>query len=113
MLIKGIAKRLGIKWSLADKWQHMAEQALECGEDGCVMPTWSASPAAARQLAQQAAEGAASAAGRPRFGQVVSAYGSSSKLAARWAAGKVGSVVPPPIKRAAIRVAARVAAGRD
>ena len=29
ILIKGIAKRLGIKWSLADKWKAMAEQALE------------------------------------------------------------------------------------
>merc|ERR1719199_298124 len=41
ILIKGISKRLGIKWSLADKWKGMAEMALECGTDGCLMPTWS------------------------------------------------------------------------
>lgn len=31
ILIKGIAKRLGVPWSLADKWKPMAEMALACG----------------------------------------------------------------------------------
>ena len=44
ILIKGIAKRLGINWDLARRWRPMAEQALNCGIDGCLMPTWSAAP---------------------------------------------------------------------
>ena len=44
ILIKGIAKRLGINWPLAQKWKGMAEAALACGTDGCAMPTWMAVP---------------------------------------------------------------------
>ena len=47
ILIKGIAKRLDINWDLARKWRPMAEQALNCGVDGCLMPTWSAAPSTA------------------------------------------------------------------
>jgi predicted unusual protein kinase regulating ubiquinone biosynthesis (AarF/ABC1/UbiB family) len=66
ILIKGVAKRLGIPWSLADKWKGMAEQALECGVDGCLMPTWSAPPSAVMAATGTTAEGGET----PRFRQV-------------------------------------------
>jgi len=116
ILIKGIAKRLGIKWSLADKWKPMAEQALSCGEEGCLMPTWS-SPVSAIPTPADLAVAAPATAERLRFRRVLSAYGETNVLAARWAAGKLGKVVPSrikdPIKRVAVRVAAKVAASRD
>ena len=111
ILIKGIAKRLGIPWSLADKWKAMAEQALECGEDGCLMPTWSAVPTAA-QMGQQtrvatpaasssSAPAGAAASGRPRFREVVGLLG-------QWAKGKGVSAVQavPPLRKIAIKIAA-------
>lgn len=59
-----------------------------------------------------------------RLGSVVKAYGETNKLAVkwvagkgRWVAGKVGMVVPTRIKtgvkKAAVSVAAKVAARRD
>ena len=113
ILIKGISKRLGIKWDLATKWKGMAEEALECGEEGCMMPTWSAVPTPA-QLSQQAlvgatssssssggadaggAGGAAGGSSRPRFRDV-------TRLAGKWAVAKGASVVPAPVKRWAIK----------
>jgi len=122
ILIKGIAKRLDIKWSLADKWKGMAQQALSCGADGCLMPTWSAPVSAIPTPADLATS--PSGAERVRLGSVVKAYGETNKLAVkwvagkgRWVAGKVGMVVPTRIKtgvkKAAVSVAAKVAARRD
>jgi hypothetical protein len=111
VLIKGIAKRLDIQWSLADKWKAMAEAALECGEDGCLMPTWSAVPTAA-QLEVAAGEKRGEE-GRLRFREVLGSCGESGVMLGRWAKSKAGSVVgkvvPSPVKRAAVRVAARLA----
>ena len=94
----------------------MAQQALECGPDGCLMPTWSAPPTPAqRELASGGGDGGGGA--RPRFRQVLGAYGSSGAMLGRWARGKsgalVGRVVPTSLKKAAVRVAARVAESRD
>ena len=106
ILIKGISKRLGIKWDLATKWKAMAQTSLECGTDGCLMPTWAAVPCPA-QLDRQALGGASSSSssaatatsggsGRTRFRDV-------TKLAGKWAVGKGASVVPAPVKRWAIK----------
>ena len=124
ILIKGISKRLNIKWSLAQKWKGMAEDALACGVDGCLMPTWSAVPTQT-QLQLQSAGVAASAAGgasgsgaassptatledAPRFRDVLSAVGGSGRLLGRWAKGKAKNAVlaVPPFKRLAIKIAA-------
>ena len=90
----------------------MAEMALACGEDGCLMPTWTATPNAA-QL--EAAAGGSSE--RLRFRDVISSYGSSGTMLGSWAKGKagalVGRVVPSAVKKAAVRAAARVADARD
>jgi len=110
ILIKGIAKRLGIKWSLADKWKGMAQTALACGADGCRLPTWSAPASAIPTPADLATSSGAS---RVRFGSVLKAYGETNRLAANWVVGKVGKVVPTRVKKAAVRVAAKVAASRD
>jgi len=120
ILIKGISKRLGIKWSLAQKWKAEAEMALECGVDGCLMPTWS-NPAMLPAVAGGAAAGDAAIDERLRFRDVVRSYGGSGKMLVQWAGGKggrlVGRVVPTavkaPIKKVAIRVAAKVAARSD
>ena len=107
--------RLGIQWSLADKWKAMALQALECGDEGCMMPTWSFPT----PLTPPAAGGASGGAdrGRTTFREVASAFGGSGRLLGTWAVGKtrgavggtLGRVVPPPVKRLALRVAARAA----
>jgi aarF domain-containing kinase len=113
ILIKGISKRLGVKWSLADKWKGMAEQALECGEDGCLMPTWSAVPTAA-QLGRQsrgvvtsdtgdASGDGGAAGGRPRFREVLASAGASSKLLGKWAKAKGAAAMPEPVKKAVVR----------
>ena len=116
ILIKGISKRLGIKWSLADKWKAMAEQALECGEDGCLMPTWSAQGTAATARASGGSSGSGGS-GRPRFREVTSSIGSSGRLVGKWAKAKsiavAGAVLPSPVKRLAIRIAANRVAKAD
>ena len=108
ILIKGIAKRLGVPWSLADKWKGLAETAMACGVDGCIMPTWSNPPTNA-QL--EVSSGASSE--RLRLRDVLGSYGSSGAMLGRWAKGKagavVGKVVPSGVKKAAVRVAARAA----
>ena len=123
ILIKGIAKRLGISWSLADKWKGMANQALECGEDGCLMPIWSnQKPSPAVGAVSTSAKGvvvptAASGYGRPRFREVVSSVGATGKLLGSWAGGKsvavAKAVTPEPVKRLAIRIAAKRAMRGD
>ena len=121
ILIKGIAKRLGIKWSLAAKWKGAAEQALACGVDGCAMPVWS-SPVAVPPAAPPAAAAAGGASSsRTRFAEVASSLGSTGKLLGRWAGGRggalVGAVVPTAVKtrakKVAVGVAARAARARD
>ena len=86
--------------------------ALECGEDGCLMPTWSAqpNPSVLGATAAPAAGGASSSDDRLRFRQVAASIGSSGQLLGKWAGAKsvavVGKVVPGPVKKLAIRVAA-------
>ena len=94
----------------------MANQALECGEDGCLMPTWSFQT----PLVAAADGGGGAEAGRTTFGEVATAYGGSGKLLGRWAAGKargalggsLGRIVPSRVKRLAVRVAAKAAERR-
>lgn len=76
-----------------------------------MMPTWSSAPTAAQlEVASGPAE-------RLRFREVLTSYSDSSRQLGRWAKGKtgelVGRVVPAPVKKVAVKVAARVAAKRD
>jgi len=95
ILIKGISKRLGLKWSLAEKWEPLAKQALECGADGCTMPTWSATTPARTVPGNVAAE-------RLRFREVLRSYGGSGKLLRKWVVEKVGGAMPTRLKRLAV-----------
>ena len=121
ILIKGIAKRLGIKWSLAAKWKGAAEQALACGVDGCAMPVWSSPVAVPPAAPPAAAGGGGASSSRTRFAEVASSLGSTGKLLGRWAGGRggalVGAVVPTAVKtrakKVAVGVAARAARARD
>lgn len=45
VLIKGIANRLGVPWSLSDRWAIAAKEALESSSPNEVGPVWSVSPA--------------------------------------------------------------------
>jgi len=114
VLIKGISKRLNLKWSLAEKWEPLAEKALECGIDGCTMPTWSA-PTPAREVvlaaagvpaSAAAATGGGSSSNELRFRQVLSSYGGSGKLLRKWAISKAGRVVPTRVKKIAVKAIA-------
>jgi len=102
ILIKGIAKRLGVNWSLAEKWKPLAEQALACGVDGCVMPTWSSPPAGGADPAPTPA----AALSRTRFGEVTSSLRGTGRLLGKWAVGRVAPVVPARLKRFALKLAA-------
>ncbi|KAL1508727.1 hypothetical protein AB1Y20_004822 [Prymnesium parvum] len=112
ILIKGISKRLGIKWSLAEKWKPEAEAALACGVDGCLMPTWSNPTSTVAKGSVDSSSSATSL----RFRDVMRSYADSSMMLAKWAGKKssnmVGKVVPTaikaPVKRSAVRIAARV-----
>ena len=114
ILIKGIAKRLEIPWPLATKWKGMAQQALECGIDGCLMPTWTATPVSSREIATSRED-------EIHFRDVLSSATGSGRLLAKWAVGKggrlVGRVVPSrikqPIKTRAIKIAAAMAERRS
>jgi len=82
VLIKGIASRLGVKWSLANEWAPLARQLL------------------ARQ-----AEGARKTAGAPLKLRTI------AQLLGQWAATKLAAVVlalPPPLRKALAAVALRV-----
>jgi len=103
ILIKGIAKRLGINWPLAQKWKGMAEAALACGTDGCAMPTWMAVP--------QPDVLAEATPGRARFREVASSFKGSVKLLGKWAKSKASSAVPPTVKKAAIKSFAKLTQG--
>jgi len=129
ILIKGISKRLGIKWSLADKWKGMAQIALECGEDGCMMPIWSSPIQTASSQAfvgkvvpTTGPAGAGGGAAPPvdssrlRFRDVLSSCGATGRLLGQWAKGKstsvASAVLPTRVKKFAIRIAAeRIKAG--
>ena len=120
ILIKGISKRLGIQWSLADKWKEMAQTALACGEDGCMMPIWSYSWSAEPASSLAAAAGGVAPVGgaeRLRFKGVVSSFAGSGRMLGKWAKAKstavASAVLPAPVKRFAIkRMAERIQAGQ-
>ena len=81
VLIKGIAARLGVKWSLCDEWAPIARAALRR----------SSGAGAARRGAVRLAEVAA--------------------LLGRWAQGKIASLVtrlPPPLRRLVAKLALRL-----
>ena len=83
VLIKGIAARLNITWSLADEW----------------------APLARRLLARQAAGERAPLGGAPRLMSIV-------RLLGQWAAAKLSALVlvlPPPLRRAVAAAALRLA----
>ena len=101
ILIKGIAKRLNVNWPLARKWRPMAEAAIACGEDGCMMPVWSSAAAPPPPSATEAA---------PRFREVLSGFKGSGKMLLKWTGAKAGKVVPTRLKKAAVRVVAERAA---
>ena len=51
VMIKGIATRLGITWSLSDKWSDMAREAVAATDPKEIMPIWSvAVPAVASTI---------------------------------------------------------------
>lgn len=84
--------------------------ALECGEDGCMMPiwsySWSAEPAAA-------VDAPVSGADRLRFKGVVSSFKGSGRMLGSWAKAKTVAVMPAPVKRFAVqRMADRIQAGK-
>lgn len=99
ILIKGIAKRLGVRWSLAEKWRPLAEQALACGLDGCLMPTWS-NPTPATRATE-------SAGGSIRFRSVLRSFGASGGMLGEWGKAKVGKYTPKRVKRLGAKVAAK------
>ena len=98
VLIKGISKRLGIRWSLGEKWRPLAEQALSCGQDGCTMPLWSMAPAEAVGRAPSE---------RPRFHQVMGSFLGSGRLLGKWAVARLDLVVPLRAKRVAARLVSK------
>ncbi|KAA8496095.1 Uncharacterized protein FVE85_2250 [Porphyridium purpureum] len=90
ILIKGLAARLNIPWFLAEKWAPAAEQALQCGVEGCYRVPVYAKPPPPVGAAQLPLRSSATA-GRPKFREVVSLFRS-------WAKGKSIEMLPASAK---------------
>ncbi|CAE8609959.1 unnamed protein product [Polarella glacialis] len=50
VLVKGVAARLGVQWSVAKKWEPLAKACITalCSEDECRLPAWALTTAAAQ-----------------------------------------------------------------
>eukprot|EP00929_Paragymnodinium_shiwhaense_P107287 TRINITY_DN73381_c0_g1_i1.p1 TRINITY_DN73381_c0_g1~~TRINITY_DN73381_c0_g1_i1.p1 ORF type:complete len:602 (-),score=155.28 TRINITY_DN73381_c0_g1_i1:68-1873(-) len=57
VLVKGVAARLGVEWSVAAKWAPMAASTIArlCDEDNCALPSWALNSAYAQR--QSASDG--------------------------------------------------------
>lgn len=85
VLIKGLAKRLDIPWSLADKWLATCEQAVKAYERStAAVPPW------AREEASPSAAGgdAPTTGNRMRFRQVRRALREAGSMTKSWAVGR-------------------------
>lgn len=89
VLVKGVAARLGVDWSVAKKWAPLAKDAIAalCGEDECRLPAWALESALHR-------EGTA-ASERLRFGDAVRGC---AALVRRWGIEKAASLISSPSK---------------
>jgi hypothetical protein len=82
VLIKGIAARLNVTWSLADEWAPIARALLACQAAGKLAPLGAP----------------------PRFMSIM-------RLLGQWAAAKLSALVlmlPPPLRRVVASAALRV-----
>ncbi|CAE8655191.1 unnamed protein product, partial [Polarella glacialis] len=86
VLVKGVAARLGVQWSVAKKWEPLAKACITalCSEDECRLPAWALTTAAAQ------APVSASASGRLSFADA--ARGCAS-LVRRWGLDKAASIM--------------------
>lgn len=91
MLIKGLASRLNVPWSLADKWMGPCLEAIECGEEGCAVPVWASIDYEAGSADVDADAGGASS-GRARFLEVRSSFRNTRQVFRRWVSGR-GKVI--------------------
>jgi len=88
VLIKGVAARLGVTWSVAKKWEPLAKDAIAalCNEEDCPMPAWSLPTANAVYVSSQDRKQD----GRLRFGDAAKGC---AKLVRQWGVEKAASVI--------------------
>mmetsp|Transcript_8382 Transcript_8382/g.15699 ORF Transcript_8382/g.15699 Transcript_8382/m.15699 type:complete len:602 (-) Transcript_8382:27-1832(-) len=88
VLIKGVAARLGVTWSVAKKWEPLARDAIAalCNEEDCPMPAWSLPTANAVYTSGQDLKQD----GRLRFGDAAKGC---AKLVRRWGIEKAAGMM--------------------
>lgn len=93
VLIKGLASRLNVPWSLADKWMEPCLEAIECGEEGCAVPVWASVDYEVGSTDTDADVGVGGASpSRARFLEVRSSFRNTRKVFRRWLSGR-GKVI--------------------
>jgi len=133
VLIKGIASRVGVPWSLCQAWAPLARQSLALlsthPTTGSRLPCWAADPVTSSDIIKLPRSGVAAATAvkaaglirrraqsgdRPRFSEVAMCLGASLVLLRLWFVRKlvdtVAILVPQPLKRRLRRAVLRVAA---
>lgn len=91
VLVKGVAARLGVQWSVAKKWEPLAKEAVAalCDADACRLPAW-ALPTATPPLSPSDGDGETRGPSRMRFKD---ATGRCASLLKQWGIQKASSVV--------------------
>lgn len=82
-----------MKWNLAERFAEAAQQAIECGDEGCSLPVY-----ATVALPKLGKAGSDMLAPRPKFAEVRVAFRELRTLLKAWLVGKVGDSMPAAAK---------------
>ena len=107
-MIKGIAKRLEMDWSLSDRWGAVAQEAIDAVDDER-LPIWSVlrPKVQTRNEVSLPDSRVISSRERPRFRDVIQAMTNALSILSFYVNSKVGalvSVLPPRLKTVLTRV---------
>ena len=82
VMIKGIARRVGVEWGLSDRWSAYARETLRATDPSEFLPIWSVASPQVASTAEQQLIGSAprGRSGVQRFSQVLAAFKSSFVL---------------------------------
>lgn len=91
VMIKGIARRVGVEWGLSDRWSAYARETLGTTDPSEFLPIWSVASPQVASTAEQQLIGSAprGRSGVQRFSQVIAAFKSSFVLLKEYVVSKL------------------------